>query len=68
MKMTTPKCIMCGKYGEVEVPSSAGYFRWKHQGVPIQTALADMSEADREQLKTGTHPACWDAMFEGVDE
>ena len=60
--VTTPKCMVCGKFGEVEV-DSVGHYRWKHQGVLIQLALPNLSTELREQLKTGTHPACWDEMF-----
>jgi len=61
-KIITPACMVCGKTSEMEVDSAA-YFRWSQQGWLIQSAFPEMPEELREQLKTGTHPLCWDEMF-----
>lgn len=62
MRVTTPPCMVCGKTSEMVVDSTA-FFRWHDQGWLIQAAFPDMPAPEREQLKTGTHPACWDEMF-----
>jgi len=65
--VTTPACMMCGKTSEMEVDSLALY-RWQTMGMLIQTAFPDMPAPEREQLKTGTHPSCWDAMFSDEED
>lgn len=63
----TPACMVCGKTSEMEVDSVALH-RWQKLGVLIQVAFPDMPAPEREQLKTGTHPACWDEMFSDEDD
>lgn len=62
IKIVTPKCLHCNLYGIVEVDSDA-YKSWKFGGVVIQNAFPDMDVDDREQIKSGTHAACWDDML-----
>ncbi len=64
--VTTKPCMMCGKTSELKV-ERVGYEDWKKRGYLIQVAFPHMPPADREHLKSGTHPACWDAMTEGED-
>lgn len=54
-------CPECGKRGQVVVDEQA-YFDWKN-GMLIQDAMPNLSADERELLITGTHPACWEAMF-----
>jgi hypothetical protein len=61
----TPSCMVCGKTSTMEV-DSRGLHRWQHLGVLIQNAFPDMSAEEREQLKTGTHPACFESIFAGI--
>lgn len=63
---TTPRCMMCDKSDEVEVDPDA--LRAWREGALIQEAFPDMTPEDREHLKTGTHPACWDSMFADEEE
>lgn len=63
----TPPCMVCGKSSEMEVDSVALH-RWQTQGWLIQTAFPDMPAPEREQLKTGTHPACWTEMFADIED
>jgi len=35
-------------------------------GELIQNALAHWTPAQREQMKTGLHPECWDEMFKDL--
>jgi len=61
MKVLTKTCLCCSKTGEVDVPEE-GYAKWK-AGAFIQNAMPEVPAPLREQLITGTHPACWEAMF-----
>lgn len=60
MKVKTPRCIVCGKVGWVTMPADA-YDAWA-AGAMLQTAAPGLSVDDREQLLSGTHPACWDTL------
>lgn len=59
--VTPPPCMVCGKESTLRV-DAAGYSAWI-SGTLIQQAFPEMSDPEREHLKTGTHPACWDEMF-----
>ncbi len=61
----TPPCMMCGDTSRIEVDRDQ-YLAWR-RGTLIQQAFPEMSPADREHLKSGTHPACWDDMTKGED-
>ena len=39
------------------------YSRWQCQEILIQQAFPEMTSGERELLKTGFHPACWDSLF-----
>jgi hypothetical protein len=39
------------------------YERWQSREILIQQAFPDMSLGERELIKTGFHPACWDSLF-----
>ena len=52
-------CPGCGREHAVRL-STAGLMAWK-KGVPIQVALPDLSDDDREALLTGLCASCWDA-------
>jgi len=58
----TRTCLVCGQDGRVEVPFK-GYMDWQ-AGAFIQDAMPDVSAAEREQIITGTHGACWDKMMD----
>jgi hypothetical protein len=57
----TPKCIECGKQSVVHL-----YYddlaRWE-SGTMIQLVWPQASADDRELLKTGIHPECWEAIY-----
>lgn len=59
------RCPFCGQMAHVTVPGP-GLWAWEH-GEFVQTAFPDLTPDEREQIMTGTHPECWDAMF-GDDE
>lgn len=59
-------CIHCGKPAEVEVPLDAA--KRILDGEFIQTAWPQATPDQREMVISGTHPACWDAMFADEDD
>ena len=58
----TPPCPMCHKKSQLQVPLQ-GLEAWR-RGELIQRALPELTADEREMLMTGTHPDCWDKMFE----
>lgn len=59
-------CIVCGQSGEVQL-TDREFQAWQ-DGASIQTAAPRLSEGEAELLITGTHPDCWDKMFEDEEE
>ncbi|GAC1527392.1 MAG: hypothetical protein NVS3B1_17620 [Marmoricola sp.] len=59
--ITTPRCPHCGLRGSV-LASAAGVLAWQ-QGALIQSALPEVPIEQREQIKSGFHPACWRVVF-----
>lgn len=59
--LITGPCPHCGLRGSV-LASVAGYKAWR-EGTLIQTALPEVPVEQREQIKSGFHPACWRAVF-----
>lgn len=59
--MTTPTCHWCGNKGQVEVPKTGVHAYLG--GAFAQVAFPDTPAEVREQFISGTHPACWTAMF-----
>ena len=57
----TPQCFVCGDYGQVEVPMKG--FLIRQLGGLIQDAYPDLDLGLREQIISGTHPACWELRF-----
>ena len=55
----TRTCPFCGSESTVTVPKD-GYVRWI-DGAMIQDAMPEVSEQDREVLKTGI--CCWDTAL-----
>lgn len=60
-----PTCCVCHKQAKIKV-SRHGYRQWK-AGQLIQTAFPELSDSQREMIKTGTHPACWTELWAGVE-
>jgi hypothetical protein len=58
----TPVCPVCGSSTVMFVDEIA-YERWQSREILIQQAFPDMSLGERELIKTGFHPACWDSLF-----
>jgi len=58
-------CPMCGQDSTIEVPDDA-YARWR-DGEMVQAVLPEWTAAEREQLMTGLHGDCFDAMWADDD-
>lgn len=59
--VTCPPCMVCGERAEVTMTADQ-FGRWQ-AGAPIQQVLPGMPDAMREQLISGTHPACWTELY-----
>lgn len=57
----TPTCIHCGKSATLELTDEEALAL--DLDINIQDALPNRDADFREQVKTGIHPACWDAIF-----
>ena len=61
MTFTTLPCTVCGLTSEVDL-DPAKFARWKG-GEHVQNVWPEWSPDARELLITGTHPKCWDEIF-----
>lgn len=59
----TPVCCICGKTGTV-VLTGRDYAVYKLDDRLIQDKLSNITDDEREQLISGTHPECWDRLFQ----
>ena len=64
-KVTTSPCMVCGDTSDLFVDLN-DYSAWQN-GTLIQDAFPTLTRSEREWLKTGTHPQCWEKMFEGEE-
>jgi hypothetical protein len=62
IEIETPMCTVCGNTSKMFVDETA-FYQWKSREILIQQAFPDMSLGDRELMKTGFHPECWDSLF-----
>lgn len=58
----TMPCILCGKSSQVTMNEKE--VEAYKSGAPIAQAFKHWPAEMRELLMTGTHPQCWDEMFE----
>lgn len=65
IEVTTPRCFQCGETSKVTVVKEQ-FERWI-AGELIQRAMPEMPVDTRELLISGTHPKCWDEMFDTVE-
>ena len=59
---TTTTCVVCNHPGTVWVRPD-DVTAWE-AGTMAQDAFPYLGRDDREQLVTGTHPDCWDRLFD----
>jgi hypothetical protein len=58
--VATMNCFECGRGGTITLPVA----EWEaYKSQPAQTSLRSLSPAEREQIISGIHPACWDIMM-----
>lgn len=65
MSVETKPCSMCGKTSFLVVSEDS--FRDWRSGALVQDAFPSLNCGDRELLMTGTHPECWDVLWEYTD-
>lgn len=58
----TPTCFVCGNRGTVTVSADA-FTAWQNGNGPIQEFFPNESLDVREQMISGTHPACWTEIY-----
>lgn len=66
ISVRTKRCFSCATTSVV-VLDRAAFEAWQ-SGTFVQVAFPHLSAEDRELLISGTHPACWDAMFADNEE
>ena len=62
----TKPCMMCGETSKVKMLVHH-YLEWQNGGL-IDQVCPEMPKETREMLISGTHPECWEKMFEGNEE
>jgi hypothetical protein len=62
VKVRTPRCVVCGKTSTVLLDKEK-FDRWQ-AGEHIQNVWPEMPADNREVLISGTHPECWEKLFE----
>lgn len=65
-RLTTRPCLYCGRISFLKIDAEA-YDAWAVQRVNIRDAFPDLTPDQRELIKTGIHPGCWDALFSTED-
>lgn len=79
--ISAPRCMYCQKSATIELtPDEQMRYELSHSELErygalqrgefrlIQDAFPEWSADKRELLITGTHPECWDAIFEDEEE
>lgn len=58
--LKTKRCMFCGKDGNVEVTLEHYEMLVEPDRPHIQDIMPEVPAEIREQIISGTHPACWD--------
>jgi hypothetical protein len=58
----TQPCMVCSRTSSITAPAEA-VEQWR-AGALIQNALPMLTADEREMLITGTHPLCFDELFD----
>ena len=66
--INTSTCLVCGQQGKVLVTAEQYDLYYSRGDKLIQEVLNDLDKEYREQIISGTHPACWDAVMDGHDD
>lgn len=63
--IVTPMCLVCGQRSVVMVTD--GEWARYAAGSPVQVAMPARNAEFRELVVSGTHPQCWDKVFNAED-
>ena len=66
VEFRTSRCPYCGQHGSVRV--TLDDLARRAAGDLIQVAFPEMPAGLREQIVSGTHPDCYDALFAGAED
>jgi len=66
VKYTTKMCIVCKNMGVITLWAD-DVDRYLN-GAMVQDAFPDLMAPAREQIVSGTHPECWNKLFEDDDD
>lgn len=61
-KIRTKPCWICGQHSYVTVPTDA-WRRFDLYNVHLEDAWPSGSAEDKQLIRTGVHPKCWDEEF-----
>lgn len=62
MRVTTKPCWICGQSSEVLMPHDS-WIKWECKELHIDLAWPEGSAEDKQLIRTGIHPKCWDEEF-----
>lgn len=65
IEFRTSRCPYCGQHGSVRV--TLDDLARRAAGHLVQAAFPEMPAGLREQIVSGTHPDCYNALFAGAD-
>jgi len=67
VRVETLPCIYCGETSIIELDEEK-YEKYMEGESKIEDIWPEKSPDEREMIMTGTHPKCWDKIFEGMEE
>jgi len=67
IKVETLPCILCKKTSIIELDEDK-YEKYMEGESKIETIWPDKTADEREMIMTGTHPECWEKIFEGEEK
>lgn len=68
VSIQTPPCIGCDQTSIVMITAAQHAQLFSKNRPNIQHIFPELTPAQREVIQSGTHSACWDAMFGDGDE
>lgn len=63
----TPRCLLCNKSSQLEITDEE-YTALVQEKLHIQRAMPNRDASFREMIMTGTHPECWEKIFEESED
>ena len=68
VNVMTDECYYCGQHSIIQNVPTRALMAWQSGAMYIQEAFPEWTAEQRELLKTGIHPECWDAMMSEEDD